>query len=92
MTTQAKTRLSKKLRLKIEEINFDLTPPNTPQKNDMIEQIFATLYSRMRLIIAHTVLHENLKTGIWIKCAENTTNFVNIVVKPHRGNGAYEKL
>ena len=33
---------------KLEEIKFDLTLPDTPQKNAVVEQESATLYSRMR--------------------------------------------
>ena len=52
-----------------EEIKFEFTSPGTPQKNVVVEQIFATLYSQMRAIMVHAGLHENLKTGLCTKFA-----------------------
>ena len=39
------------------EIGFEFMSPGTPQQNDILEWGFATLYSRMRIILAHAVIH-----------------------------------
>ena len=42
--------------------------------------------------MAHTGLHENLKAGIWPKCAANTTKLENIMVNPHEEKYANKKI
>ena len=56
-----------------EEIDFEFTPPENPQQNVILEQAFATLYSRMRAMMAHAVLHEKLNTGVWSEFAATAT-------------------
>ena len=58
----------------------------------MVEQGFATIYYQMRATMVHTVLHENLKTGLWPKCAATSTKLENIMVKPHEENFSHEKF
>ena len=40
----------------------------------------------------YTGLHENLKTGIWPKCAATATKIENIAVNPHKEKFAHEKF
>ena len=56
-----------------DEIDFEFTSPGNPQQNVMLEQAFATLYSRMRAMMAHAVLHEKLNTGVWSEFAATAT-------------------
>ena len=48
------------------EIKFEFASPCNPQKNGFVERGFATIYSRMRAMMTHMGLHENLNTGLWI--------------------------
>ena len=70
--------------------------PGTPHKNGVVERVFATLYSQMRVMMAHAGLHENLNTGLCSKCTATTTKSENIMVKPHEEKCAhknfYEKI
>ena len=38
-------------------IKFEFMSPGTPQQNDVVERGFSTLYSWMREMMSHTVLH-----------------------------------
>ena len=65
------------------EIKFEFTSPGTLHKYGMAEQGFATLYYRIRTIMANAGPHENLKTDLWPECAATTTKLKNIIVNPH---------
>ena len=67
-----------------EEIKFEVTSSGTPQKNGVVEREFATIYSRMCAMMAQVVLHENLNTALWPKCAATTTKPRKIMVNPHK--------
>ena len=41
--------------------------------------------------MAHTGLHENLKTGLWPKCAATTTKLENNMVNPHGEKYTHDK-
>ena len=56
-----------------EEIKFEFTSTGTTQQNGVVERGFAKLYSRMHAMMAHVGLHENLKSGLWPKCAATST-------------------
>ena len=81
---QEKTRPSKKIVRKISKGN--------PNKIDVAEQVFATLYYHMCAIMVHMGIHENLKTRIWPKCAAMATKPENIMVNPNKEKCAYEKF
>ena len=42
--------------------------------------------------MAHTGLHENLKTGIWTECVTTATKLGNIMVNPHEEKCVHEKF
>ena len=42
--------------------------------------------------MTHVGLHENLRTGLWLKCAETATKLENIMVNPHEEECAYKKF
>ena len=46
----------------------------------------------MRAIMAHVVLHKNLKTQLYPECAETMTKLENIMLNPHKEKCAYEKF
>ena len=75
-----------------EENKFEFTSQGTPQKNGVVEQGFSTLYSRMRAMMVYTGLHENLKTGLWPKCAATATKIEIIMVNPHEEKCVHEKF
>ena len=66
--------------------------PEIPQKNSMLEQVFATIYFHMCIMVMHVGINENLKTGIFPKWVATTAKFENIMVNPHREKCAYEKF
>ena len=76
----------------IKEINFKFTSSVTPQKNGIVERVFATLYFWMRAVISHSGLHENLNTGIWLKCAATMTKHENIRVNPLEEKCVHKKF
>ena len=75
-----------------EEIDFEFTSSGTPQKNVMVEWGLATLYSYMRMMMEHAILHKNLKTVLWTKYTETMTKIENIMVNPHEEKCANEKF
>ena len=75
-----------------EEIKCEFMSPRTRQKNGVVERGFATLYYRMRAMMAHAGLHENLKTGLWPECAATATKIENMMVNPHEEQFTHEKL
>ena len=91
MTTQAETRLLKKIAQFFEEINFEFTSPGTPQKNGEIKWVFVTYISWMRTMMDHAGLYKNIKNGICSKCAA-TTKLENIMVNPHEEKCGHEKF
>ena len=46
----------------------------------------------MRGMMVHELLHENLKTNIWPKCAAIATKLKNIMVNPYGEKCAHEKF
>ena len=40
-----------------EEIKFEFTSPGNPQKNGVVERVFATIYSMMRSMMTHVRIH-----------------------------------
>ena len=66
--------------------------PGTPQKSGVVEWGFATFYSRIRAIMVHAGLHENLKTGLWQECVATATKLENIMVNPHEEKCVHEKF
>ena len=81
--TQVKKGSQRKFHEELRKNKFEFTSPGTPHQNGVVEQVFASLYSRMRLMITHAGLHENIKTGIWPKCAATVTKLENIMVNTH---------
>ena len=69
-----------------EDVGYEFTSACTTQKNGVVGQVFATLYYWVCMMMGHEVLHENLKTGIWTKCASSMTKLKISMVKPHEEN------
>ena len=46
----------------------------------------------MLVMMAYVGLNENLKTGIWTKCASTGNKLEKIMVNPHFKKCAYEKF
>ena len=48
----------------------------------MAERVLATLYYWMRTMMVHVGIHENLKTGLWLKFAATATKLEKYYGKP----------
>ena len=92
LNTQVKNTLEENSAENVEEMNFEFTPPGTPQKNGMVEWVFYTLYSWMCAMMSHMELHTYLDTGLWTKCVSTATKLEKIMVNPHKEKCAHEKL
>ena len=46
----------------------------------------------MRVMIAHKVLHDKLKTGLWTKFVATATKLEDVMVNLHEEKCAYEKF
>ena len=66
------------------EINFEFMSTWNSQKNGVIEWGFDTIYSCMGTMMEQSGLHENIKTGIWTKCAATSTKLENVMVNQHK--------
>jgi len=68
-------------------IQFEYTPPGTPQRNGRIERKFATYYGRIRACYKAAGIEENiLKYGVWVECARTIVKMDNIITsstRPH---------
>ena len=58
----------------------------------MVERIFVTLYSRIRVMMTHMGRLENLKTVLWPECAATATKLENIMVNLYEERCAHDKL
>ena len=58
----------------------------------MVERVFATLYSRMCMMMAHAGIHENINTCLWPECAATGTKLEIILVKSHQEKCAHDKF
>ena len=76
--------LEENRRNNFEEINFEFTSTGNSQKNGVLERGFATLYSRMCVMMLHAVIHENLKSILRSGCMATATKLENIMVNPHK--------
>ena len=46
----------------------------------------------MRAMMEHMVLHENINTGLFTKCAATANKLENIMINSHEEKCAHEKL
>ena len=81
-----------KLRRNYEEIIFAFTSPGNPQKNGVTEQVFATLSSRMHVIIAYMVMHENIKNVLQPEYTATMNKLGNMMVNMHEEKCANKKF
>ena len=66
-------------------VQFEYTPPGTPQQNGRIERKFATCYGRIQACYkAAGILEDDLKYKIWAECAMYVTKMDNILVSSTR--------
>ena len=80
VTTQSKTIILNKI-----------ASPGTSQQNGVVKWGFTILSSWMRVMMAYTGLHENLKTSLWNKCAATATRLENIMVNLQEEKCAHDK-
>ena len=57
-----------------------------------VEQVFASLYSWMHVIMEPVGLHENLNTSLWPKWAETVTKLETFMVIPNKEKCAHENF
>jgi len=71
-------------------IQFEYTPPGTPQRNGRIERKFATYYGRICACYnAAGIEDHELKYGTWAECAMTVTKLGNITVSSSRKNSPH---
>ena len=75
-----------------EESKFDFTSPGTPHQNGVVERVFDKHYYHTRVIIMHTILHNNLKTGPWTECVANTNELEISTVNLHEEDAHMRSL
>ena len=62
-------------------VQFEYTPPGTPQRNGRIECKFATYYGRIRSTFKSAGLQDDdIKYGVWAECATTIRALDNILV------------
>ena len=66
-----------------EKNKFEFMSQGPPYQNGVLERGFVTLYSRMHVMMSHSVIHENPNTFLWPKCAATATKLENIMVNMH---------
>jgi hypothetical protein len=60
-------------------IKFEFTARKTPQQNGKVERAFATLYGRMRAMMAGAKWNEEMKNKYWMEAAATATKLDNIL-------------
>ena len=64
----------------------------TPHKNELVKQVFSTIYLQMHSIMVHTGLYEKTKIVLWPEFAETANNPENVMVNLHKKNFACKNL
>jgi hypothetical protein len=73
-------------------IKFELTARETPQQNGMVERSFATLYGRIRSMLANAGFEKIKRESLWAECAATATKLDNILVKTGNMKSPYKKF
>ena len=74
-------------------VQFEYTPPGTPQRNGRIERKFATFYGRMRSTFKSAGLQDDdIKYGVWAECATTISALDNILVSGTQKESPYFKF
>ena len=60
-------------------IKFEFTARHTPQQNGKVERAFATLYGRMRAMMASAGIDGEAKQRLWMEAAATATKLDNIL-------------
>ena len=71
---------------------IEFTAPYTPQQNGVVEQLFATLYGRVRAMLNTARLQQNMREGLWCECANTATMLHNILVNHSNDPCPYFKM
>ena len=62
------------------KVQFEYTPPGTPQRNGRIERKFATYYGRIRACYkAAGIMDDDFKYKIWAECARTIAMLDNML-------------
>ena len=78
-------RAAKQLQLKIK---FELTSPNTPQQNGIVERSFPTIAGKARAIFSSAGLYKNLRTKLWAEAVNTATKLDTLSTL--EGKSSYE--
>jgi len=60
-------------------IKFEFTARETPQQNGKVERAFATLYGRMRAMMAAIKWDDSMKHKFWMEAAATATKLDTIM-------------
>jgi hypothetical protein len=74
-------------------VQFEFTPPGTPQRNGRIERKFATYYGRMRACYeAAKIKDPKIKYGTWAECASTIVKLDNMMTGGNRKEPPYKRF
>ena len=68
---------------------FEYTARNTPQQNGQVERSFATLYSRVCLMLKAAKMKEKEKERYWIEAAATAMKVNNLLIRKSETNSPY---
>ena len=66
-------------------INFEFTPPHSPQYNGRLERKIATLFSRLRATMNSAGLPKSFRHKLWAECGNFVTYLENVTVHVRKG-------
>lgn len=73
-------------------LTFELTAPNTPQRNGRIERKFATLYGRVRSMLNGARITQEMREGLWAEACNTATKLEVALVYEANGNSSHSKF
>ena len=70
---------------------LEFTSPETPEQNGQVERSFATLWGRVRAILNHSGVTQDLRDELWAECAATATKLSNIMSRK-KGRSPHEEF
>ena len=71
------------------KVQFEYTPPGSPQFNGVVERKFKTLYERVRSLLNSAGLDKELREGLWAEAAQYATDIENLLVTPSKTHSSW---
>ena len=74
-------------------INFEYTPPGSPQYNGVVERDFPAIYGKVRATFNAAGIDEDKKLKLWTECASTICKLDNMSIKnDHTNKSPYEMI